>query len=74
MEERQGPLLTVVAADAGGESVDLEELCAQELCDLTDKWLKRLPPASSLRRICAKLNGACSVFLGARHLRQIRQP
>ena len=69
------PLL--VAVEDGNETVEsVEELeadCAAELCDLTERWLTRLPASSAWRRTCAALHSSCSLFLDARSLRRVRQ-
>lgn len=72
-DEARRPLMAVVQADQPGESVEaLEHSCAEELCEVAERWVSRLPATSSWRKTCVMLGAACSAFLGVRKLRQVR--
>ena len=66
------PILVAVNGQGDGEE-NLDEMCAEELCELAERWLARLPSDSAWRPTCAGLRSACSLFLGARNLRQARR-
>ena len=69
MEQRQGPLMAVVAEPEGVSVEELEEDFLREALDFAGRWLRQLPASSRWHGTVQTLHRVSAEALGRRRAR-----
>lgn len=72
-DHRQQPLLSIVAGEAVRDE-DVEREALEDLSEVLERHLSRLPAASSWRAAFAQMHLACRRSLGQQSLELLRRP